>query len=365
MEFIVYNIFSVINDRKTSVSIPPEFRLIKDTYIANINNLISYYNNSSITIKNNHILNRILNDSHIPLDYDIFQYLSVATNRAPYIAKLYQLTSEINYGELHKGNFYHDCDEVLLYTEDYVDIDELSNWKHLQPVKVLKHGISDFSLTLPDGSDNNTNRDLTVISIDIILLLAMSRKYQEEQLIISNGESVGDTKQFIARYVIPNMLYSQTDIAIVNRLMNIFNGTPHTNSIKKHPLSMIDYSRKIDKVHEQVLKRISNANMRYDVMLKNIPTVTNLDANEALLMPEHAPTRQIWWSLLLSRLPYIIFLLEVGGIKGSKRNKDLISKLKVTIKRIDNDNVYLSVIDDEDVLYDIIDMLYSIETLIK
>jgi len=342
----MYSLFTVIPELHHGKQIPPVFDVIRSMYVSNIDNIVNYYQNSTFTAKSNHILAKILNDASIPLDYDLEKYISIAYNRSPYIAKLHKLTSDITKGEIVMNNFYSNSKEILLYVESYIDFDTINDWRKLRPVNVLKHPYNDLDLSIPDGNNTVTYDELSVITIDIPLLLMMYRSFLLERSI--SGEDVTvSIPQFIGRYVLPNMLYSQTDIAIVNRCMAFFYGKPLTHINRKHPLAISDYSYKLDKVLKKIIKQLKNKNIYYSAALKNIPAITSIDAYSSLTMPDIAPTRQVWWALFISRIDVMLFLLELCGAKGRRRNSDLLSNLSVDIKRLINENVYGAMLDEE------------------
>jgi len=316
----VYNIFEKIDEIESGTILDPRFRLIRDTYKYNLSKIKNYYHDRDILVNNNHFLVRLLNDSSIPLSYDIDKYMDIAYTRSPFIAKLYNLTSDRSYGILHDGIFYNGCKEIILYVEDYVDINDLDNWTELEPVKVHKHPISDLSLTLPSSKNYYFFNELSTISINIPLLLGMYRMYQLDSLY--KYQTTGSGAKFISKYVIPNMLTSQTNIACVNRLESLFTGKPFTKPNYKHALSMSNYEDKIDYVYKDFLKHFKNKNISYSRVLKNIPTITT-NAEETLLLPDITPTRQAWWSLVITRLEEIKFLIDLGGSKGKRRNRGL------------------------------------------
>ena len=68
------------------------------------------------------------------------------------------------------------------------------------------------------------------------------------------------------------------------------------------------------------------------------------DASMEVLLPDLPPTRQVWWSLVLSRLTLIQFLIDLGGEPGKRMNKDKLAKLRVTLKRMQRDGVFESVL---------------------
>ena len=147
------------------------------------------------------------------------------------------------------------------------------------------------------------------------------------------------------RYVLPNMLYSHIDICIVNRFYNlVYNRSNVDQEISKHPMVVIDYSRRVDNVLKQLIKYLDNKTLTYTGYLKLIPSIYNEDAQEALLVPDHVKTRQNWWAFYLSRLDIMKMLIDLGDQQGIARNGELIARLKVDAKRLLQENIYSSLL---------------------
>lgn len=359
----MYQLFTEIDESNTGLIRPPGFDLIKRTLELEVYTITSYYHDRVYAINNDHILSRIINTAFVPFDYTLDRYIEAASARAPYIAKLYNLTSTIHGGNIFDGIFYgKGNNEIILYSEEYFNPqDALQNWKQLQPVKVLEHPVSNSRLLVPDGKDHNSEKGLCVIAVDIVLLLIQFRGFMMEQLAKKSSEDKGllEINHFVRMYVIPNMLYSHVDIMLFNRMYNLYYGAPMGSAMDKYPFSLIDYSSRIDKVMVEILRRVRNKSIKYSTILKMVPTIYSENSHEALQMPDYPRTRQIWWALFLTRFREIKFLLDVGGVKGINSNRHLINQLGIDIKRLLSENVmkmYLT----EDQYYDIDSELYRI-----
>lgn len=140
------------------------------------------------------------------------------------------MTSDINYGQVFKGVFYGpSCDELILYDEEYFNpFYAEKEWMRINAVKVLLHPKSDLALLLPNGRDSSTGGGLAVISVNVPLLAIQYRGFLKSQMLKIKAED--DAKlgiqHFIHMFVLPNMLYNQIDITIMNRLMNLFYNAP-------------------------------------------------------------------------------------------------------------------------------------------
>ncbi len=341
----MYKIFEKKYSESNSVIKPPEFELVKRVYSYQIDTIVSYYRDSVKVVPNQHLLCRILNLFTPSIDYDLDTFVSIVYTRSPYVAKHFKFTSEISYGDLFMDVFYKGP-QVIMYNEEYFSIyDGVKNWRDLKPIKVLKHPISNLSFLLPEPKRYPTKESgLSCISVNLPMLVLQYREYLKNELLKPDGER-GGVQEFVARYVLPNMLYSHIDICIVNRFYNLYyNRTNVDIEISKHPMLVIDYSRRVDNVLKQIVKYLGNKTLPYSGYLKLIPSIYSEDAQEALMVPEHVKTRQNWWAFYLCRLDLIKMLLDLGGQHGKARNGELISRMKVDVKRLLQENIYNSLL---------------------
>lgn len=361
----MYQLFSKRFESNNSIIRPPSFELVKRIYQREVKHIVDYYNNSVFYVNNTHLLVRLLTTAPIPLEYELDRFMEVASTRSPYLAKHFNFTSDINYGKFHNGVFYGEGNsELILYSEDYFNpYEELQDWKSIQAVTVIDHSISDLSLLLPNGKINSTDKGLAVIEVNIPLLLLQFRSFMLDQYtkIVYGSESVLGANHFVNMYVLPNMLYTHTNIAILNRAINIHYGAPMGSPLKRYPFLIVDYSNKADVALSSVLKRIQNNNMLYFSSLKNIPSIFDADMQESLLMSDIVKTRQVWWALLLSRFKVMKFLIDTGGSKGISNNRMYINKLKIDLKRLKEENIVRSLLPD-DLYYN---MKEDIEAILK
>lgn len=362
----MYNLFTKRFLSNNAVLLPPAFELFKRIYQREILNIVSYYNDRVYVVPSNHLLCRILTTAEIPYTYEIDRYMEVALARSPYVAKHFNFTSEINYGRFFDGVFYGEGNtELIIYNEEYFNpYEAIQNWKAIQAVQVLEHPVTDLGLLLPNGKENSTDKGLVVISINIPMLLLQYRGFQMEQRakgIVESNSSLG-VAHFVHMYVLPNMLYSHIELVILNRLMNLFYGAPMGDSLHKHPFLVVNYGDKLDKILESILRHVQDARMQYLSVLKNIPSVFEEDVQQALMMPDFAKTRQIWWSLVLSRMRIIKFLLDVGGENGVHVNRSYVNKFQLVLKRLLDENLYKAIL-PRDLYFDTEETIKEIQAL--
>ena len=217
----MYDLFT--NTRKLYSGLISDFVLnnISRRTIEDVDRVIQYYRDGSFSTRNDHILARLINTIGTPLSYDLDYYYEVTIARSLYAANSLKLTSSISAGQWHVGNFYYNCPEIVIAYNGNDNPHELAkNWKELQPVKVLEAPVSNMRYLLPDGNNNSSERGLVVIGVDLAMLMVQYKCFMDIQAerSFSGEDSVLTTKHFVAKYVLPNMVKSQTDIALFNHL---------------------------------------------------------------------------------------------------------------------------------------------------
>ena len=178
----------------------------------------------------------------------------------------------------------------------------------------------------------------------------------------AGNESLLSVNHFVHMYVLPNMLYSHFDCILFNRAKAIFYGEPFTEPLRSHVFHVTDYSLKIDKVLKELIFRLRGKRFTYESVLRNLPAVFSDDQQEHNLSLDIAKTRQVWWALFLSKLKTIKFLIDLGGEKGITANNFHIHKLRTIVKRLLEENVYGTVLNEDD-HYDVENTLIELYNL--
>jgi hypothetical protein len=341
----------------------PEFDYIRKTYLKEIYTIEQYYHSRVYAVKSNHILQYILDDLSVPMQYEPHRYVEACRARAAFVSKTVGLTSEIGFGKIHQGPFYGPgSQEILLYTDTWFDVDAvLNNWQNVISVKPLLHCRSDLNLMLPNGKKSGTESGLSTISINIAMLALQYRQFsldQYKRMTAKNG--LLGSSHFIHMYVLPNMMGPHIDLVIANRLMNLYYGKPMGQGLMRHAFAISDYSQKVDRILNKVLERLKSTKLSDAEILGFIPSIFNSSMLKALQMPDYAPTRQIWWSLLLSRLDIMKFILDIGLLStGYHLFMPDINQLKIDLYRLKRENILKNVL-PFDLYYDYNDIIEEI-----
>ncbi len=333
----------------------PEFNYIKNKYLLKLYQLQEYYHSRVYAVKGTNFLAILLNNLSIPMHYDNVRYVEACRSRMDYISKVMRMTSSTNPGILHNGEFYGDGVKEIIYSiDEYFDIPYVvKNWQDMISVKPLLHPKSDLDMMLPNGKRASSGDGLAAIAINIPMLALQYKCFLMDQFTkAKERQSMLGTVHFVHMCILPNMLPDSLDISIMNRLMNLFYGRPQGVSYLRHAIATANYTKQVDGVLAKVLYRLENTKLDDSHELLQIPTVYSKTMIDALQMPDFAPTRQIWWSLLLSRLDIMKFIIDVNPNQDNNVNRRDINELKTDLKYLRRDSILPNVM-SKDMLFDV------------
>ena len=328
-------LFREISTFNGGITTAPNWHYIKERYKEVIDKIVNYYRTRAYNVRSDHMLVGMLYQILPSLDKENVRFVNLCNARAPYIANNYGLSSAINYGRVHHGVFYSkEDDEILLFDETDFNVQYSAfNWKNLCPVRILKHHITNLGLMLANGKDTNTEKGLAVLSINISMLAFMYKCFVSRSI---EGDNISYAR-FIHSYVLPNMLYEHFDHVLMNRMIALYNDIDIGEATARHAITFNHMDNEIDKILYFIIKHLKSRTMKYDTCLKNICSLSKTDMQEFLVLPSYVPTRQQEWTHVLTRLEVFNFLMDIGGIKGIRYNRDNITEFGRELKYIGND----------------------------
>lgn len=327
---------------KTGIVYPSDLNYLRRLYQFNLESIQEYYKTRNFAVKNTHILSRILEHFPLYLQYDSFRYLDFANDRTKYLAKHFKFTSEIEKGIVHPAHFYgNQGEELILANYDLFNVTETEvNWKTASPITVLTHPRNDSKLLLPLGNIDQSRSGLASIHINIPMLSIKYREFMREQAINYSTEErmVLNKNHFVTKYVLPTMMKDTIDHTFLNRVMDKFYGREVITPTFKHRFKIFEPTKQIDRYTENILDVITNKKLEFTNLLRNIPLIFKQDASELLSLGDLALTRQTKWAVIVSRLDYLVFLLDIIKDKDNNLNKHHVNDWKRLMSRLKNDH---------------------------
>lgn len=344
----------------------PEWSWVRDGLKRNLGTTISYYRQNPQAVRSEHFLVRLLQSIAVPQSQQLERYYSNVDSLALYLATALKMTSSLNVGKIWDGVFYGEGSrEILIATnQDFDPHWAHKNWQNLPSVTVLRHFRSDLGLNLPNGVNTGSETGLAVIAINIPMLAVQYRAFRLDEILNSRfSDSQRSVMQFVHMYVLPNMLPSQTDLTMFNRMDNLQKGAPIGQSNKGHPFYLPEtYDKRSLKIQRDILTNFERENSDFVTILRSIPAVTKESMDLVMRTPDVAPTRQVDWALTISRLPMLAFLVRVAPNGGKNRNQREINAIERSVRAYRAGNVMRSRLPPE-LYYDIQSEIDQVLTL--
>ncbi len=326
-----------------------EWTALKEGLRRNLVALLNHYRHASYSVAADHLLVQLLQSINIPLSLTVDRYISNVYPVALSLTSPFHLTSPINSGKIFNGTFYGKGNqEVLIAVDEWFDAAKVElDWENITAVRVLRHPFSDLDLNVPNGKVKSQEQGVAVITINIALLAVQYRAfyYAERQLQKDDPNHVPrNMMQFVHMYVLPNMLGSHLDYALFNRINNLQRKTPIHKTKVGHAIFLTDYSKQVTSLQVRMLEILKRSNYSFGATLFFIPAVIRKDLEKVLLLPDVVPTRQILWSLILARLPVLLFLINTAKYGTKMRNQKEADEIGETLAKLKRQRVFESVL---------------------
>lgn len=313
----------------TGLVLPTDINYLRRLYRFNKDSISFYYKKRNFTVKNTHILSRIIEHFPVYLNYDNYRYLDYANDKVKYLAKHFKFTSELEYGIVHPSYFFgNDSEDIIIAGYEHFDVNKFANnWKNESCITLLKHNRNDTKLLLPLGTDDGSKSGINSLMINIPKLTIMYREFIKEQMVnIDNNGVVLNKNHFIIKYVLSNMMEDLIDHMFLNKVMDKFYGIEEVVPKFRHKFKIFEPTVQLNRYVNNTLDVITNKKLDFINILHNIHLIFKINASELLCMPDIGYTRQVKWALLISRLDHMKFLYDVS--KSKDINKHYINDWK-------------------------------------
>lgn len=355
----MHALFNLEPKAQTGVQIPALWAYVKQGLRANLQQIVSYYRGNPQATRSDHLLVKIIQSMDIPFSVGYDRYYALADASALDLSMLLKLTSSLGKGQVWDGVFYGPGSREILiaHTGEFNYEQVQQNWMDVQAVKVLRHAKSDLYMNLPD-SDRNTNESgLAVMAINIPLLMCQYYWFRQSYWLgdIKTHDDRTDM-MFVHMYVLPNMLWTHLDQALFNRLRLLDKQERTGWSIHRHPFAQNSYDHRVDMAYKEVLRNLARQEKNFVGMLQNIPAVYRENMEQAMHVPDMAPTRQVMWGLAISRLPALGFVMEHAHRSPQAKNQSEVDAINRTFERWRHAKIFEGVMPSDlqaDVIQDI------------
>lgn len=308
---------------------------IKRLYTFNRDAIASYYQERNFSVKNTHLISRMIEHFPTYLSSDVYSYLESVENTLTYLGKHFKLTSDIEKGVMHPPYFFgNDGDEVVFAGFGRFDaIDLAKNWKTAECLKVLKHPRYDSKLLLPLGRDDGANSGVSAVYIDLAKLAVKYREFMRSNAVVDENKVVHSKNNFVLKYVLSTSMSDVIDHTLYNKVVEQFyNRDTSSVPTKKHPFKIFEPTLQLNRYVENTLDYITSKSMDFVQMLRHIELVFHENASTLMCLPEFYGSRQLMPAVVASRLDTMIFLMD--ACKSKDMNRKHLSDWKLFATRL-------------------------------
>lgn len=315
--------YNVINPPFMGSLTPPALPMYEYA-IRNLNKelqrVIFYYLESIFVIPNTHILRKLVNELEIYIRVDRESLVDTVRGESLYLCKSFGINSPLHLAGIStRSNFYNQNNpEAYMYVEHDFDINGVyDNYQSVSAVRVLQHGFTDLCYPIPNGDYGSDQKNLCVFSFDIAMLAIQYKAWVEKEQYNKEKDMHLPLHSFVHKYVLCNMISSHMDVAIFNRLVHLLKNGESIPRKTNHPFTVADYSDKIDNAHNLLIDILKKKQTDYVYRLDAIPSMKYGTYRRSMNIPDVAPTRNIKWLLLLSKLDALEYLIETDSLSDN------------------------------------------------
>jgi hypothetical protein len=324
----------------------------------NIASVIEYYRHAPMAVKSDHFLVRLLGSIAVPKSQNLERYYDNVDAVSLNLSMALKMTSPIHPGQLFRGVFYGPgTAEVLVAHNSSFDFEAAhDNWQNLTAVKVLRTPRSDFGLNLPNGEASGSETGLAVVAVNLPMLAIQYRAFRlaQQQARQHDGDSQQSLMQFVHMYVLPNMLWSQTDQVLFNRLDRLSQGQALGVSHRRHPLAIPShYGERTTALLGKLLELLQGQYRTFTGLLQAIPAITEPSMLQAMALPAVVQTRQVVWALTIARLPMLGFMFRESRGGAMLRSGREVNDIARSLYAFKNGAVMRQYVTDAELYYQV------------
>lgn len=314
----------------------PKFVYVRNGLAENLMKKITYQRENPQAVRSNHFIVRLLESISVDKTIEDLRYVDSVSDITMDLAMSLNMTSAMYQGEAFEdGPFYgRESTEILIAHATGFDLGKgAKRWWKLEPIRFLRHPKTDLNMDVPNGEPTGSETGISVIEINIPMLAFQYKKWMENEYRVRR-ENPRSTMQFVRMYVLPNMLYTQLDIALFNRQVARLRGKQVMESGVRDPYYLTDWSAKVDELIEGLFGSLVGRLLSFDAILHNLLVVNHDSIFDIMALPKGPKTRQVIWALAIARIPYFSYLLEMDFMTGSSMNRSEMNQLRRAMRRL-------------------------------
>lgn len=322
----MFDIFDEAPSGSAVASIPAQWEYVRRHVAANVKTYVDYYQSSSVYSPSQNILVDIIYGLGVNTALPVEEYALLVKSKALTLTAGLGMVNAIARGRPTKPFFYgrrfDDCDEIVIATDNWFDVRRAyENWKDVQAVTVVAHGVTSLELPAPFEAPTSADHSLVVIAVNVPMLAVQYKAFRDSQ---QGMEDTAGIQSFLARFVGPNMIYSHLEQCWINRVLAKARRMEiRDKQYARPPFTLMNIASYFDSALNQTvdnLRRLGKPSLSN--FYRNVPSLFQDNALVALRVPDVVPTYNIDWVLSCSRIKHVMAPLVLLRDEAARASSD-------------------------------------------
>jgi len=321
------------------------FEYVRRQLQQNLSTAINWHRQNPQSVATTHILSRFLASTSVPLSLDVRTYKDRFADMALNRSMSMQMTSILAKGEMTRnGSFYgKGSNEVVIADISDFDVSDIENtWQDLEPVRVLRHPSTDLNMPFPNG--RNDFGGISVFLVNLPMLGAQFKMWSDAQGAYPDRNMA--IVQFLTQLPLANMMRSQLDVALFNRMLYLLMGLDVPKTRNTNSFALNDYHDLVNDVLEQYVHVSKTRRADFPAMIAALPAITKNNVREVMDFKLPLRNRYVNWAITLAHIPVISYLVQANDGLYGEVNQRYLNEIAIGLKIMESDRSLKGGLDD-------------------
>jgi len=294
-------------------------------------------------IKSDHLILKILAMIDISFDGDLPDYYLRVASIVNRLAGQMGMCTASHHGRVRNHSHFYGkgvSEIVIAIADDSLTPAEIwFNWRNMSAIRVLSHPISGCGILELDGTNefkNLADGASSVVEINVPLLACQYHLWRMATAGAIQDGGVKPAAHFVSQVVIPNLLPSHLDVAVLNTLHHLLGATDYLRVDSDMPFYTVDLYPRLEKGLAELADKFSRQTHTYKDILANIPVFGADTLLDTVKMPDIAYTNQAIWALTIARLPAIAMLLKFDALSRNVKNDSEKNRIRRSLEEAES-----------------------------
>lgn len=308
------------NHERTSIVLPMFDYLVKQTH-HEVNKVKTFYQDNLTNVKTSDRLVKLLVELQSWMGFSPETLVQVVRNNTPRLCNAYNIASPVTQAKItNQGEMYNRNNPELFISVEYpFDVKKcVTHYRELKPLRIVSHDFTDFSYNIANGNYLSTESGICVFTLDLALLALQYQQWYHNERYVEERKLHLPTSYFVVRYLLTGLLSTHMDNVLFNRFLYRLEGKVAAKARPNPGILLVDYGDRYDNLFDDLIERFKVQSTGWHQRLESLPSIEYQTFFRSITYPDVAPTRQIKWAMVLSKLKIIEMLLITDEFSGNQ-----------------------------------------------